>query len=365
VDGATGLGRRVVVCHGSIVPRDAIGNDIGGMVAVLAREREVYVFGEHVLRSECPPLDRADLDAFVDDPANTILYHHSIEWPLGEDIVRRARARVVVKYHNITPERFFAGRHPVLEAMCRKGREQTARLRAARPDARWLADSAFNLAEAGLPPDPDAVVPPFHVVEALRRTQPSASVVTALHERPGVKLLAVGRVVPNKGLHTLVDAVAYYRRNHDPHVRLHVVGAFVGGDDRYRDALLARIADLGLDRHVRLLGQVSDEELVALYRGSDYLVSASEHEGFCVPVIEAQALGLPLVALDVPGVRETAGSSQLLVGEDPAELAEAIAMLEAKPAYRQLLVEAGLANFERRFGRVELERRFRVAVGIE
>jgi glycosyltransferase involved in cell wall biosynthesis len=83
-----------------------------------------------------------------------------------------------------------------------------------------------------------------------------------------------------------------------------------------------------------------------------------------VPVVEAQSLGLPLVARDVPGVRETAGDSQLLVGGDPAEIAEAVAMLEGNPAYRRALVEAGADNYERRFRRAEIERRFREALGI-
>ena len=360
-----GLGRRVVVCHGVIVPRDAIGNDVAGMVALLARERDVALFGEHVSMPDVARLDRAELDAFIASPANTIIYHHSIEWPLGEEILRRARAQIVIKYHNITPEHFFAAQHPVLEAECRRGREQTARLRAALPNALWLADSAFNLADAGLPHDPTAVVPPFHVVEDWQRTRPSAAVLAALSEGGDVNLLAIGRLVPNKGFHTLVDAMAYYRRHHGGRVRLNIVGVPTGGEDRYQSALRRRIAGHGLDRHVRLLGQVSDEELLALYRGSRYLLCASEHEGFCVPVVEAQSLGLPIVAKDIPAVRETAGESQLLLGGDPAELAEAVAMLEANPQYRRFLIDAGLENFERRFRRAEIERRFRIAVGME
>jgi glycosyltransferase involved in cell wall biosynthesis len=360
-----GLGRRVVVCHGVIVPRDAIGNDVAGMVALLGRDRDVALFGEHVDMPGVPRLDRAQLDQLIASPANAIIYHHSIEWPLGEEILRRARARIVIKYHNITPEHFFAGQHPGLEAECRRGREQTARLRTALPDALWLADSAFNLADAGLAQDSTAVVPPFHVVEGWRSMHPSRAVLDALGDGGALNLLAIGRLVPNKGFHTLVDAVAYHRRHHGGRVRLNIVGVSAGGEDRYQRALRQRIAGHGLDRHVRLLGQVSDEELLALYQGSHYLLCASEHEGFCVPVIEAQSLGLPIVAKDIPAVRETAGESQLLLGGDPAELAEAVAMLEAKPQYRRFLIDAGLENFERRFRRAELERRFRIAVGIE
>lgn len=361
---ADGLGRRVLVCHGAIVARDAIGNDVAGMVAVLAREGEVAVFGEHVGRTDLPQRDRAAVDELVASPANTIIYHHSIEWPLGEEILRKARARIVIKYHNITPEHFFAGHHRTLEAMCRRGREQTARLRAALPEAHWLADSAFNLVDAGIVPDPAAVVPPFHRIEDWQRTAPAPEVLAALKDGGGPNLLAIGRLVPNKGFHTLVDAVAYYRRYHGRRVRLNVVGAPTGGEDRYRDALIRRIGEHGLDRHVRLLGQVTDEELLALYLGSDYLVCASEHEGFCLPLIEAQALRLPIVATDVPGVRETAGDAQLLVDGGAPEIAEGVAMLAANPEHRRVLIEGGLENFERRFRRNAIERRFRDALGI-
>jgi glycosyltransferase involved in cell wall biosynthesis len=357
-------GRRVVVCHGSIVPRDAIGNDVAGMVTTLASHGDVAVFGEHVHRTDLPRLDRAQLDALIASPENTIVYHHSIAWPLGEEIHGRARAQIIVKDHNITPPELVAA-HAALAAECRGGREQTARLRAAHPAARWLADSAFNLADAGLPPDPGAVVPPFHVVESWAATTPAPAVVQALAERDDVRLLAVGRHVASKRLETLVDVVADYRRHHGPRIRLNVVGTPLGDDDPYHRALRERVAALGLDRHVRFLGQVADDELLALYRGSHYLVCASAHEGFCVPIVEAQALGLPVVAVDVPAVRETAGDAQLLLGSDPAELAEAVAMLEATPSHRDALIAAGRANFERRFGRAAIERRFRAAVGAD
>ena len=358
------IGRRVLVCHGSIVPGDAIGNDIAGMVSVLSRDREVCVFGEYVMRSDVPRVDRAQVEEFLASPDHTIVYHHSIEWPLGEELLRRARARVVIKYHNITPEDFFVGRHAVLESMCRRGREQTARLRAALPDALWLGDSAFNLVDAGIAVGPNAVVPPFHVVEDWRAIRPSPAVLGALVESPDVNLLAVGRLVPNKGLHTLVDAVAYYRRHYGPRIRLNVVGGHTGDADRYRGELLRQISSLGLDRHVRLLGPVAEDELLALYLGSDYFLCGSEHEGFCVPVIEAQSLRRPVIARDIPAVRETAGDAQLLLGGEPAEFAEAIALLESNPDHRRFLVEAGAENFARRFSRAEIERRLCAALGL-
>src|SRR5262249_26431892 len=158
-------------------------------------------------------------------------------------------------------------------------------------DALWVGDSAFNLIDAGIAGGSGMVVPPFHVVDAWRSITPSSPVMRALIESGDVNLLAVGRLVPNKGFHTLIDAVAYYRQHYGGRVRLNVVGGHTGEEDRYRHALLRRIATLGLDRHVRLLGPVSDEELLALYVASDYFLCASEHEGFCVPVIEAQSLG--------------------------------------------------------------------------
>jgi len=333
----------VVLCHGSIVPYDAIGNDIAQTVALLQRQGVAcYVYGECVTIPGLPRLEPSGLEALIASPKNVIIYHHSIGWPAGEGILRRAAARIVIVYHNVTPPHFFELEDLELTAACGAGRAQTERLKARFRDALWITDSAFNLRDAGLDKLPrSAVVPPFHLVERWRDVRPTEDIVQRLVESEDVNLLAVGRLVRSKGVHELLHVVADYRRHHGRRVRLWVVGGGPSPDGQYVHALHRLIDRLNIGGHVHLVGQVPDEDLLAYYLGSDYLLCMSDHEGFCVPLVEAQYLRLPVIAKDIPAVRETLGDGQLLLGGDPIEFAEAIVTLQRHEDYRSCLVDKG------------------------
>src|SRR5437762_1270494 len=91
----------VVICHQSIVPQDAVGNDISGMYQLLATRFRTAVYGDFVRLPGVEHLDAPALSTLLAGEGNLVVYHHSIYWPAGEEILRRARARVVVRYHNI------------------------------------------------------------------------------------------------------------------------------------------------------------------------------------------------------------------------------------------------------------------------
>jgi glycosyltransferase involved in cell wall biosynthesis len=73
---------------------------------------------------------------------------------------------------------------------------------------------------------------------------------------------------------------------------------------------------------------LTDHEMAELYRRADVFVTASSHEGFCVPIVEAMAMSTPVVASAVGAIPETAGSGALLIDEQSAEsYAEAMAFV--------------------------------------
>jgi glycosyltransferase involved in cell wall biosynthesis len=147
-------------------------------------------------------------------------------------------------------------------------------------------------------------------------------------------------VAPNKALEHTIAALAVARQHADPDATLRVVGK--PATDTYERALRHYVADLGLEDAVTFTGYATDAAVAAAYATSDVLVVTSEHEGFCVPVVEAMAAGLPVVAFDQGAVPEVLGGAGVLVtSRDAFALAGAIADVLGDPARQTAMAEAG------------------------
>lgn len=148
-------------------------------------------------------------------------------------------------------------------------------------------------------------------------------------------LLAVGQVTPRKGIDLLAQAAALIGDRCPP--------ILVAGPDWWRaDEVRAQVDRLDTARRVRLLGQVDDERLAALYREATIVCHTSRAEGFGMTCLEAMSAGVPLVATDLPSVRElTAGSAMLVPVDDADALADAVARLLADRDQRRALARAG------------------------
>jgi glycosyltransferase involved in cell wall biosynthesis len=204
-----------------------------------------------------------------------------------------------------------------------------------------VADSAYNredLVAAGFAHS--VVVPPSaalggDLLYAARRGAPERGA----GER-GARWLSVGRVAPNKAVDQTVIALAVTRAHHDPDATLHIVGKPAIAS--YDDALHRYVAEMGLVDAVTFAGHASDATVAAAYAQADVLVVTSAHEGFCVPVTEAMAVGLPVVAYAQGAIPEVLGGAGVLVDSvDPYRLAATVAELLADPARVEELAAAG------------------------
>ena len=147
----------------------------------------------------------------------------------------------------------------------------------------------------------------------------------------------VGSLTPRKGLHLLAEAVGRLPPGSPP--------LLLAGPDGWDAASVhAHLARLDLGSRVRLLGAVSDRQLDGLYRGALLLGHPSVAEGFGMPCVEAMRFGLPVVAADIPPVREICGgaAAALVPPGDVDALAGAIARLLADPDARAVATAAGL-----------------------
>lgn len=338
---------KVAILVAVLGERDAIGNDARGMAESLARHgHDVRLFAA-ATQGSLPAAESLDaLDELADDPHAVLVYHFAFGWPPGVDILRRARCRRIVRYHNVTPPEFFAGWSADYEAACRAGREEIAELAQLGCEL-YLGDSPFNVDDfllAGVPPEQTAVLPPFNRLDRLIATPADPALLDSLRD-DAPNWLAVGRLAPNKGHLDLLDAFAAYLDRCDARARLVLVGSEDSRLSSYNAAIAAKVEALGLAPHVRFLRGVDDGALKAAYLCADALVSLSRHEGFCVPLVEAMALGVPVVALDRGAQGWTLGGAGLLWSEaEPALVAASVERLREDPALRDLLRERGMAR---------------------
>ena len=165
----------------------------------------------------------------------------------------------------------------------------------------------------------------------------------------------VGRVAANKCQHDIVAAFAAYRKLFDPKARLSIVGGRTLL--LYARALERLAAELGVERAVDFTDNLTFSQLLAQYRSADVFVSLSEHEGFCVPLVEAMHFGVPTVAFASTAVPETAGDATLLLPDkDPLTVAVAVQRVLSDDVVRKALIEAGHRRVEH-FSLVNNQRR--------
>jgi glycosyltransferase involved in cell wall biosynthesis len=299
------------------------------------------VFTEHI--RGLPGRDYRDYPklASADD---VLVYHTAIGSPVADFVAARPE-RLVVDHHNLTPTTFFAAWEPAMVHGLVWGRAQMSAL-AARATL-GIADSTFNETELH-----DAGFTRTRVAPILFDFSQFDRTVDPTHLRVDRTVwLFVGRIAPNKCHHDLIKAFAVYRRVYDGDAILRIVGG--SASDRYVDALRALVSALQLDDAVDFVGSVSDDELTCHYLAADVYVSVSEHEGFCVPLLEALHNRLPVVAYGVTAVPETLGDGGICLRDKAAStVAAAVHRVLTDDGLRAALATAG----EHQLGTFSLER---------
>ncbi len=223
------------------------------------------------------------------------------------DAFGRLPGTKVLDYHNVTPARFFAGFDEDLCAGTSRGRTELATL-AGRTDFA-LGDSEYNcreLAELGFAKP--GVLPLALDLDRLREAPPVPALEHVLQDGLA-NILFVGRLAPNKKIEDHIRLAEQYRRYIDSDFRF----IFVGRHDAvpsYYEAIRSLILAHRLppDRFW-FTGPVPAAELAAYYRHAHAYVSLSEHEGFCVPLVEAMAMDVPVLAFAEAAVPETLGGA--------------------------------------------------------
>ncbi len=288
---------------------------------------------------------------------NVLVVHASIGDPRFLSFVRSRPEKIVLVYHNVTPARFFRAHDSNFALLLSSGRAELETLRERTVLA--IADSEFNAAELrAIGYDPVHVVPvpvdPFALRDEPEVPSLTVNHLDAVFGRPF--LLSVGQILPHKRPDLLLQAFHLLVTELRPEARLVMVGP--ARLEPYGQAVRRLAQELNL-ANVWLTGTVERSDLAAFYRRATAFVTASEHEGFCIPLLEAMAFGLPIVARSYAAIGETLGDAGLLLpaASGPELLAEAMAAVLDDAELRADLAERGherLRAFDPDVARAEL-----------
>lgn len=312
-------------------PRDAITNhalEAQSVIRAMGLPSEIFAEDPHIAGELRGKIHGHQDWSHMTSAGDRAILHYSIDSPAFDEVAGVADA-VALHYHNVTPPELLWRDAPALALQCRQGRRHLESF--AGRIALGTADSRYNANEmlaAGLRVD--------GVVGIIRR-RGAAPTRAARPTGPRERILFVGRGVPNKCQFDAILAIgSLVQVGRD--VELRLAGSW-GGNRAYLERCTRLIEHLGLEDRVKILHSVSDAQLADEYANADLFLCLSEHEGYCVPLLEAMEAELPIVGLAAGAVPETMGAAGILLpAKTPSLAAEAMAAV-LNGAQRKVMAE--------------------------
>lgn len=321
---------------------DAIGNDVLTIDNVL----KGYGYSCEIMATDIQETlkDRAkEFDVSSITSNDLVLFHKATGDKLTESVAGLLCKKVII-YHNITPAKYFLFYDPVMVWRLILGRKQLRQC-VRKMDFAW-GDSWYNCEELQKAGAKKVTVRP--VFFETDRLEPDQVVIERLKDETGTKILFIGRIAPNKKQEDVIKVYYRYLCSVDQKAKLFLVGSW-DGTEKYYAKLKGFCADLGLsDDQVIFTGHVTEEEKEAYLNSADVFLCMSEHEGFCVPLLEAAGHDLPIIAFSAGAVPETLGNSGLLVKtKDYRDIAETIKRVCTDYVLRNTVIKEQRDNLKR------------------
>jgi L-malate glycosyltransferase len=332
---------RVIQLLPTISYGDAVSNDTLAMADVLTEmgyENSIYVenmdkrLSNRVSHFKSLRLNTNDV----------ILFHMSIGTELSEFVFKAKCKKKIMVYHNITPEAFFEHFSNIAYDFCKKGRMQLSMLR--NTFSYCMADSAYNMNELiNLGYKNVSVLPIILNMDDYKKKPDEA--LMKKYADGFVNVIFVGRIAPNKKQEDVIRCFYLYNKYINPKSRLIFVGSY-NGMDRYYSYLNQLIETLDV-KNVIFPGHISFQEILGFYKVASVFVCMSEHEGFCVPLVESMLFKVPIIAYDSTAIPETMGQSGIVVSEKNYQtIAELINLVVTDQELREKIIKAQLKRLE-------------------
>ena len=315
---------------------DAIGDSsrrMRDLLRAMGHDAELFALTiDDDLRHEVRPFSDS-----ASKRGDVTIFHYALPSPMSAAFAALPHGRVL-QYHNVTPARFFAPYSPALFRLASIARDELAGLAPATELA--LGDSEYNRQELEELGFGKTGVLPIAVNTKRLTGAPAQPVLEEILDDGLVNFLFVGRIAPNKKIEDHIRLAEQYKRYVDAYYRF----IFVGRYDvvpQYYAAIRALLSEYQMleDRFI-FTGPVPDAELAAYYRASSVYISLSEHEGFCVPLVEAMAMDVPVLAYSAAAVPDTLGGAGVQFAQKDLEyVAELLGMLAFEESPREEVLE--------------------------
>lgn len=326
----------------TISPGDAIGNEVQEIKRVLNEwgyKSEIYAQNIH------PKINAKKYTEYkkVSSKENILIFHFSIGSEVSE-FVKKLPDKKIMIYHNITPPEYFCGVNETLVNLLGNGKKELRSLVDHIDLAVGVSEyNRLELQEMGFKnTDVLPIIINFH-----EYSSPNKKLLSK-YDDDFVNFLFVGRVTPHKRQEDIIK-VFYYYKLINPKSRLFLAGSYEGCEI-YSDYLKKLIQDLNL-KDVHLLGKISFNDLISYYKLADIFICMSEHEGFCVPILESMYFEVPIIAYKSTAIPFTLEDTGILVKEkNYCEIAEMVNVLIEDEELRSTLVKKQkdrLENFKR------------------
>jgi len=286
---------------------DAISNDVLEIDKVLNEKGyESSIYAEFIRGKNTARFVRPinELNNHVKEE-DVVIYHYCIGTELTYWFKNQNCTKILI-YHNITPHEFFIKYSKDMTEITRYGRMGLYDL-VGHVDY-VIADSSYNKQELIDIGFKNVSVIPVLIDFLKYKSSPDGKVIRRYKD--GKKnILFVGRLAPNKCQEDIILAFAYYRQNINPNSRLILVGS--NAVPKYADDIRALPGRLDLD-DVIFAGHVTQEELIGYYSVADVFLCMSEHEGFCVPLVESMLFDVPIIAFESSAISDTLKDSGII-----------------------------------------------------
>ena len=328
--------KRVIQLLPTLAYGDGVGNDTLAIDEILKRNGyDTHIYAENIdkridgrivsMVSEMPETAEDDY----------IIYHLSTGSRLN-DLLKSFKGKKMVIYHNVTPPEFFAPYSRQAEMLCQEGKKGVEILSGVADYC--LADSEYNkqeLLDVGY--QSEIKVLPIIIPFSDYKKKPSIKVVQK-YKDDFTNILFTGRIAPNKKQEDVINAFYHYQKYYNSKSRLFLVGSY-SGMEMYYERLKRYVSTLEV-KNVIFTGHISFDEILAYYSVSDLFLCMSEHEGFCIPLVEAMLFEVPIIAYQTSGVIGTMNGCGIPVYQkNPLEIAGLMNYVQNnKQVRRQILL---------------------------